>query len=74
MLFRSTNPNCKEQLISRLAAGIGTFGLENVGGATIDKLYHAGIKQISDLFDKSCNEMSSARTTSLLKLEPSACG
>ena len=48
-----TNPNCKEQLISRLAAGIGTFGLENVGGATIDKLYHAGIKQISDLFDKS---------------------
>jgi DNA ligase (NAD+) len=48
-----TNPNCKEQLISKLAAGIGTFGLENVGGATIDKLYHAGIKQISDLFDKS---------------------
>jgi len=48
-----TNPNCKEQLISRLAAGIGTFGLENVGGATIDKLYQAGIKQISDLFDRS---------------------
>jgi DNA ligase (NAD+) len=47
------NPNCQEQLISRLGVGIGTFGLENIGGATIVKLYNAGIRKISDLFDKS---------------------
>lgn len=48
-----TNPNCEMQLIGRLSAGISTFGLENIGGSTIKKLYQAGIKQISDLFDKS---------------------
>jgi DNA ligase (NAD+) len=47
------NPNCQEQLISRLGVGIGTFGLENIGGATIVKLYNAGIHKISDLFDKT---------------------
>lgn len=47
------NPNCQEQLISRLGIGIGTFGLENIGGATIVKLYNAGIRKISDLFDRS---------------------
>ena len=48
-----TNPNCREQQLSRLAAGISTFGLENVGGATIEKLYNAGIKTIQDLFNKA---------------------
>jgi len=47
------NPNCQEQLISRLGIGIGTFGLENIGGATIVKLYNAGIRKISDLFDRT---------------------
>ena len=48
-----TNPNCKEQLISKLAVGFGTFGIENVGGATINKLFDSGIKSMFDLFDKS---------------------
>jgi DNA ligase (NAD+) len=47
------NPNCQEQLISKLGIGIGTFGLENIGGATIVKLYNSGIRKISDLFDRS---------------------
>jgi DNA ligase (NAD+) len=48
-----TNPNCKEQLISRLSVGIGTFELDNVGGATIENLYNAGIRTMFDLFDKT---------------------
>jgi DNA ligase (NAD+) len=48
-----TNPNCTDQKLGRLSAGIASFGLENIGGSTIRKLYKAGILTIMDMFDKS---------------------
>lgn len=47
------NSNCTSQKLGRLGAGIATFGLENIGGSTIKKLYSAGIQNISDFFDRT---------------------
>jgi DNA ligase (NAD+) len=46
-----TNPNCTNRQIHRLARGIASFGLRNVAGATINKLYTANYKTILDIFD-----------------------
>lgn len=46
-----TNPNCETRLISKLSGGLRVFGIENIGGATVNKLFAAGIKTILDVFD-----------------------
>lgn len=48
-----TNPNCTTRLISKLGSGLRVFGIENIGGATVNKLFTAGIKSIIDVFDPS---------------------
>lgn len=48
-----TNPNCTTRLISKLGSGLRVFGIENIGGATVNKLFVAGIKSIVDIFDSS---------------------
>lgn len=48
-----TNSNCKHRKLNRLTRGIGSFGLRNVAGATITKLFNAGFESILDVFDNS---------------------
>ena len=49
--LKCVNPNCNSRLISKLAGGLRIFEIENVGGATVEKLYSAGIKTILDVFN-----------------------
>jgi len=46
-----TNPDCAERAIARLRNGIIVLDLENLGPATVEKLYYAGVTSIIDLFN-----------------------
>jgi len=46
-----TNPDCAERAIARLRNGIVVLDLENLGPATVEKLYYAGVTSIIDLFN-----------------------
>jgi len=48
-----TNLNCDSRQIGRLGNGISSFQIENIGGATLKKLYKSGIHSIIDVFDKT---------------------
>jgi len=46
-----TNPNCPDIKIAKLMSGIRSFGIENIGPATVSTLYKCGICNIMDLFN-----------------------
>jgi len=45
------NQECLSRVVSKLEGGIRAFKIENLGGATIRKIYEAGFKSILDIFD-----------------------
>ena len=49
------NIECEDQVISRINAALQIFKIENVGGATIKKLYDSGFKSIKDYFGPNFN-------------------
>jgi DNA ligase (NAD+) len=46
-----TNPNCESRMLSKLAGGLRILGIENIGSATVEKIFNAGIKNILDVFN-----------------------
>ena len=50
------NVECEDQVISRINSALQIFKIENVGGATIKKLYDSGFKSIKDYFGPNFNK------------------
>jgi DNA ligase (NAD+) len=54
-----TNKDCSAVVLKKIEAGIRILGVEKIGNATIPRMYNAGIKSVSDYFDKTKFNMQS---------------